>query len=478
MSDEQLQEECVEAPGLSGDGIRNGEPLTFYVGDNAEVGGQLVRDLNAEAGEPIASDLGELWRYDEGSGLWRRIEKAELINRLRRYSGARLHRGLDKDGEIKWGALRVQGTEAALGFALAMPLDWGRGEGYFADAPRGLAFADCFLEVVRRGRREQLVQRGKGPEHRARVGYDFALTRKAEAPGFFAYLADIWGHHEDHAGRVALLQEFVGAALLGLGPRYHRALLLQGPRGAGKSTFLNILGGLFPEGSVAHIKPSQFEDDNKLAALVGKRLNVVYEIGQDRIVGQDIFKEVIEGAEQNVVEKYKTAYNFTPEAAHAYGCNDWPSVPGAHASFWDRWLCMQLDRTIRGTEHEERELSQRILDEDLPGIIAWALEGAERLLAQDRFTQPPSSQLAMAMWRGEADAVAIWVTTACSQEVGQAEWWKASALFERFDDWARKNRFTPCSSKTFGARLRELGVESKNSNGVHYFISPMGEGTV
>jgi phage/plasmid-associated DNA primase len=107
-----------------------------------------------------------------------------------------------------------------------------------------------------------------------------------------------------------------------------------------------------------------------------------------------------------------------------------------------------------------------------PMIVAWALEGAERLLAQDRFTQPPSSQLALAAWRGEADAVAIWVTTACTQDTDRAEWWKASALFERFIDWVRKNHFTPCSSKTFGARLRELGVESKTSNGVHYFIAP------
>jgi P4 family phage/plasmid primase-like protien len=461
----------VEAPGLQGEGTRDGEPLSFYVGDSAEVAGQLVRDLNDDAGEPIASDLGELWRYREASGLWEQVAKAELINRLRRYSGARLFRGNDKDGEPKWGSLRIQGTEAALGFAMAMPLDWDRGAGFFADAPRGLAFADCFLEVVFRGQKGQLVKRSKGPEHRAKVGYDFPMTLKPEAPAFFKYLRDIWGHHEDHALRVALLQEFVGAALLGLGTRYHRALLLQGAAGAGKSTFLNILAGLFPTGSVAHVKPSYFEDDNKLAALVGKRLNVVYEIGQDRIVGQDIFKEVLEGAGQTVVEKYKIAYEFFPEAAHAYGCNDWPSVPGAHASFWDRWLCMQLDIRIRGTEMEERELATRIIAEDLPGIVAWALEGAERLLKQDRFSEPPSSRLALAAWRGEADAVAIWATTACSQSA--AEWWKASALFERFIEWARKNHFTPCSSKTFGSRLRELGVESKTSNGVHYFIAPL-----
>jgi putative DNA primase/helicase len=136
---------------------------------------------------------------------------------------------------------------------------------------------------------------------------------------------------------------------------------------------------------------------------------------------------------------------------------------------------MQLTERIRGTDLEEREIAQRIIAEDLPGIVAWALVGAERLLAQERFTQPPSSQLALAAWRGEADAVAIWVTTSCTQDPQRATWWKASALFERFIDWGRKNHFTPCSSKTFGARLRELGVESKNSNGVWYFISTIGE---
>ena len=54
--------EVIDAPQLQGEGVREGEPLTFYVGDNAELAGQLVRDLNEQAGEPIASDLGVLWR--------------------------------------------------------------------------------------------------------------------------------------------------------------------------------------------------------------------------------------------------------------------------------------------------------------------------------------------------------------------------------------------------------------------------------
>lgn len=478
---DELDEALNEAPGLSGPGMRDGEPLTFWVGDNAEIAAQLVDDLNA-AGVPVACDMEELWRYKEDSGLWERIAEAELINRVRKYSGARLFRGRDKDDEPKWGALRIQSAKGALEFALAMPLDWDQGEGFFKDAPRGLAFADCFLEAKITGKKKGvLVKKVKGPEHRARVGYPFALDRKAKAPLLAQYLADIWGpseqagkdEQEEFQQRCDQLQEFVGAALLGLGPRYHRALLLQGPKGTGKSTFLNILAGLFPKGSVTHIKPSQLDDDNKLAALVNKRLNVVYEIGQDRIIGQDRFKEVLEGTGQTVVEKYKVAHDFHPEAAHAFGCNDWPAVPGAHGSFWDRWLCLQLDRHIRDTEKEELELASRIVSEDLPGIVAWAVAGAERLLATGRYTTPLSSLRALAAWRGEADAVAMWVSTACSEEGAYCTWWKASRLFEIFDKWARENRFSPVSSKTFGARLRELEIPHKQSNGVQYFIGPM-----
>jgi P4 family phage/plasmid primase-like protien len=454
-----------------------GRELEFWVGDQAEIAGRLVEDLNGEGGHQIAYDLGCLWRYSPATGLWSEISKAELYNRVRRYSGSRLYKGLDKDGEERWGALKIQGASTVIEFAYAMPHDWEQGEGFFADAPRGLAFKDGFLEVVfdRKGR-GKIARRAPGPEHRARVGFDLPVPDAQDAPLMSKYLCDIWGHHRDFEERVALLQEFCGAALMGLAPRYQRALLLQGPKGTGKSTFLNILSGLFPEGSVAHVKPSQFEDDNKLAALAGRRLNVVYEIGQDRIIGQDILKEVMEGAAQTVVEKYKNSYEFEPEAAHAFGCNDWPSVPGAHASFWDRWLCMQLDRTIRGTDDEELELADRIVSEDLPGLIAWALQGARRLLGQDRYTIPESSAMAMAAWRGEADAVAVWVSTACSREGALCQWSKASWLFERFIDWSRKNHFAPCSSKTFGARLRELGVESKTSNGVHYLLSPHAEG--
>lgn len=472
----------VEFPALSGPGVRDGEPLTFWVGDNAEMAQRLMDDLNDEAGVPVACDIEELWRYSEASGLWERIKKAELINRVRKYSGARLFRGRDKDDEPKWGALRVQSATGALDFAMAMPLEWDQGEGFFEGAPRGISFADCFLEAKITGKKKgALVKRSKGPEHRARVGYPFALNRAAKAPLLMKYLEDIWAPYEaddveaqeEFRLRVMQLQEFVGAALLGLGPRYHRALLLQGPKGVGKSTFLNILEGLFPDNAVTHIKPGQLDDDNKLAALIHKRLNVVYEIGQDRIIGQDRFKEVLEGAGQTVVEKYKVAHDFSPEAAHAFGCNDWPSVPGAHGSFWDRWLCLQLDRRVRDTDAEELELAARIVAEDLPGIVAWAVAGAERLLAQGRYTMPMTTLRALAAWRGEADAVAMWVSTACSEKGAHCTWWKASRLFELFDDWARKNRFSPVSSKTFGARLRELDIQHKTSNGVQYLIGPI-----
>ena len=170
--------------------------------------------------------------------------------------------------------------------------------------------------------------------------------------------------------------------MLGIAPRFQRALVLYGPRGTGKSTFLKVLGALFkPLGAaaLASVDPKDWINDNHAARLMGARLNVVGELDPSYLLGQARFKTIVDGDALTTCEKYQQATRWYPRCAHAFAANELPMVPNADPSFWDRWVVLGLDRHFRGTTDEVVGLGEEIVLGELPGVVAWAVTGAQRL---------------------------------------------------------------------------------------------------
>jgi len=402
-------------------------------------------------------------------GVWRKREEEDLVNAIANLNGAPVFKGVINDEE-RYKKLRVPAPGAVLTYLKTSTNSWEQGKGFFNDAPTGVAIGDAFVEAVMGDRSGELAVVNLEPHHKVRARFDFDYDPSAEAPMFARYIEDIWGHCEDRDDREKLLQEFVGAALVGLAPRYHRALLLQGEAGAGKSTFIHVLESMFPDGTVCHVGPDDFGDDDKLGMLIGAKLNTLTEAGAT-IFSQDRVKSIIEGEEQMVVRKWEKAASFRPVAAHCFAVNEFPMVPGAHRSFWDRWTVLTLTRRFRGTSDELRGLSRTIAGAELPGIVAWALEGARRLLEQNEYTRPPSSAEAVLAWRRSADSVGLWIDE-CVGAIGEdhAPWVPLNDLYTQFEQWRERWGFSKTNKKTFGMRLKNHGVPHKRSNGSKYAI--------
>lgn len=434
-------------------------------GDAVEIAERVSQTLEG-GGAPIAYDIGTVWTFD--SGVWVSLDEDDLINELGELAGTQVYAGTDSDGDPKYRGLKINSFAAPLRALRALPSKWGQGPGFFDDAPVGIAFEDCFLEAALTSQGGSIHAREPGPEHKARARFDFKYDQAALAPRFQQYLDEVWGHTEDRLEREQLLQEFAGAALLGLATRYHRALLLYGEAGAGKSTMIRIIESLFPDDTVCNIGPADFDDDDKLGLLIGARLNTLTEASQGAIFAQDRVKSIMEGEWQTLVRKWERAARFRPEAGHLYAVNEWPSVPGAGKSFWDRWLVLDLEVRIRGTDKEEKGLAARIAREERAGLVAWAVRGAKRLLEQNHYTMPPSSLELVREWKSSADAIGIWLEEEV-EHINQGPWEPATRVFERFKAWASDGNFRATTRTTFGLRLRHHGVNKKKTDGTNHY---------
>jgi hypothetical protein len=78
----------------------------------------------------------------------------------------------------------------------------------------------------------------------------------APRPRWEAFVHSLFEGCDDADARILLLQEFFGASIGGLAPRFQKCLVLHGPGGNGKSQVLAVLEGLLPPNTVVHIPPA------------------------------------------------------------------------------------------------------------------------------------------------------------------------------------------------------------------------------
>ena len=440
--------------------LRAGGAPTFARADAPSLARQLLLDVRGESSEEVAYDRGLLWVYEDHERVWAPRYASQLKNKIADWSGALVV------GRKGWRELEIQGTATILDFAYSLPAEWGYHQdiGFFSAAPEGLPMASSFLHVSPDLR--ELKSEPLGPQHRVTwklpIDWDGA-PRRGEL--WERYLSTVFEGEEDAAQKVALLQEFAGAALMGLAPQFQQALLLVGDGGNGKSVFLDVLAALIPEGARSNVNPADLGGSTGSyyrAALDGKRLNVVQEMPTTEILQSNAFKAAVSGNALDARQPGGQVFRFTPRAAWAISANVLPPVSDTSAGFWRRWIVVEFKQRFSGAR-KVRKLEEKIIAQELDAVTCWALDGARRLLAQEGYTQVASVAAAAHEWRRETDAVLTFFEDHLRDDPADPQWVQASTLYNAFIDFCtkslgmRSNPF-PISATRFGRRLRALGV--------------------
>jgi putative DNA primase/helicase len=345
---------------------------------------------------------------------------------------------------------------------------------YF-DGPVGLAFGDKYLTTELTPTVRRIVTRAHSPDNRATHGYPFPAPRPAvalEAPAFRAYLDSLFAGAEDAQERIALLGEWFGLSLLGLSTRFNKALLLYGPGGSGKGTFLTIIKAVFPLDSVASADPEHWGRGPVMAELAGKRLNLVSDMNHAYDMAEiGRFKAVVSGDLILAEQKYRDPFSFNPVAGHVFSANEdqLPGVPKADPAFWQRWLCVPFTNVFRDTAQDDRGTAERIIAQEQEAIVQWLLSSAAVALEANVFTPCPSGEAVVAEWRGGICSVSLWFHE-CTRD------WEGSSIrlapsvanvYSDYRAYCAEGGYTPASRNIFTKRLRAISPSSvSRSDGV------------
>ena len=477
---DQEYKERLEQPVLSDEDIEafiaGSKPIVtqstpgfrLFRGDEAELADKLIFVLGGK--QVLVSDAGRVYRYSDG--IWRHIPTEALKSEIKSWSGQMVGKG-EKKHPLNVSHAKASGTIALL------VADLDRSEhaedhksSFFDKAARACAFANG--TVVAR-----TSSMGKGyvelvehsPEHRLRHRFEFDYEPPTKAPERFSdYLSSVFP--EDPIAQ-QLLYQVVGSAVLGLGPWFGKAFFLFGIRGTGKSTFLEIVEGCMPPRSVVSVGPQEMAERFERVRLDGPLLNSVHEVDSSEVMRDNDFKSIVQGQQVNGARKYAQSYEFRPRCLHLMAGNSLPSAPGVSDAYWDRWLPIRLTVRHRDTQHEIPDYSSLILEEELPLIIAKAIELIGKALSEGRgkhYKMPEESLKLLKKWKAEADSVGWFIENTddfrrAEPEERRQDWANRAEVYRVYRSFCGEEGFRAVSSREFYRRLENHDVEAARVTG-------------
>lgn len=440
--------------------------------DHASVAAALIRTFEQEHGESLAYDFGGAWSWQ--LDRWAPIHRATISARLQSWSGVPVPAGVNKDGEEITKPLKINAVNPIIEMMydrIADPTTSDRVEGWLSSGQAALAFEDGCLIMDANGNTRQVPN---SPDLRTQHVYPMSRADviEGQCPLWLEMVAQAFAPlgPELQQDSVRNFQEWCGAAVLGLATRYHRALVMQGKPGSGKSEIIRVVKALVTghveEPDAAHedsrwahflsaVELSQWDDSNMVEKFTRARLNCAAEISREAVKEPGRILTIINGESLTIRSVYERAFTFKPRTAHLFATNDLPSV-NAGDEFWDRFLLLRLPQRVRGTSRQIEYYGHHVAVRELPGIVAWALEGAARLRARGRYELGGIYDDLREHWRDEANPVAEWAAEALVQQIdGFIE---ANELRRVYLHWAQGRGYSDqMNEKTFTTRLAQVG---------------------
>lgn len=304
------------------------------------------------------------------------------------------------------------------------------------------------FEIVPGGTRLRLFKR----EDFITYQLPFAYDPTAEAPLFTQYLNTVLPDTQ----RQKVLAEFMGYVFVHPGTlKLEKALLLYGTGANGKSVFFEVINALLGAENVCSYSLQSLTDTTGYyrAKLANKLVNYASEINGN--LEASIFKQLASGEPVEARQPYGQAFNLVHYAKLIFNCNELPRDVEHTNAYFRRFLIIPFDVTIPEAE-QDKELSKKIIANELSGVFNWILEGLHRLLLQKRFSDCDAARQQVEQYKKQSDSVLMFLEDE-EYQISIIGSKPLKDLFSEYRIYCSDSGYRPCSTKTFSERLKQHG---------------------
>jgi|GEM_PF-3422991 len=252
---------------------------------------------------------------------------------------------------------------------------------------------------------------------------------------------------------------------------------IYGITSTGKSVLAKVIIGLLGTKRVSSLDVQALDKRFALSALVGTLVNISGDEDFKSIVPDGVIKKLITGDPIDVEKKYKDHFTWHPTTRFLALANKFPATSDVTEAFFRRWIVIPMN--IQTLEADKiLNLEERIIKDELPGILNRALFARYQLYKRGSFTKSEESERFKEQWRVETNAVKDWAQRRLIENPGGLEYLKH--LFENYNLFiSYTNRKSYLRDSEFKGRLESMGYEFSKLGGKNilrgYRLVPDGE---
>lgn len=261
---------------------------------------------------------------------------------------------------------------------------------------------------------------------------------------------------------IKILQEYVAYCFL---PRYvDYFIYLYGLGANGKSVFLAVVEALFDSSATSRLNLVNMKD-HQLDALSGKLINIASEIPSGAYLTEQIanLKQMVVGEPIVINPKNRDPYTLRKPPKMLMAGNEELKGGGTDDGLRRRLITIAFDKQIPVSQRIDN-LAGKIIENELPGILNWVLEGLERFVSNNyKFTVSKKSEEAKKDYRRRTDHVWAFIedhfvfgddgkpTRGANTKISTAR------LYAIYKGWADKEGVKAVAQKNF---TTTLGMET------------------
>lgn len=238
-----------------------------------------------------------------------------------------------------------------------------------------------------------------------------AYNQNAECPRFKKFLREILPNEKDRK----TVQELFGFALMSDFKRFNKMALFLGSGEDGKSTLIRVLKNLVGESNTSSLALTGITDNQfRPFELVDSKVNIDGDLNAETISSNRL-KKLTGGDGITVEEKYERPFQYQNDTALFFLSNKLPSTKDTTRGFYRRWIIIEFNQKFTeqvgdGNKDADKRLDEKLCnDNELQGVLNWAVKGYNRLTKNERFTKTWSPEFTKSYWNRESDSISFFV---------------------------------------------------------------------
>ncbi|MEB0078281.1 phage/plasmid primase, P4 family [Pseudomonas sp. CCI3.2] len=288
-----------------------------------------------------------------------------------------------------------------------------------------------------------------------------AFDPDAECPRWLAFLNTTF---EGDTETIGFMQRLAGNCVSG-SVQEEMMFFLYGLGANGKSVFCTVVEAALGEYSstvapVMLMKGGAREADLNVCRLVGARLASANELGIKDIWDEQRVKSLTSRDKIPARPMYEPFFEFNPTHTLVIRGNHRPGILDSSEGMRRRMVLVPFDKRIPESERRPN-LDRELINEELPGILAWAVRGCLDW-QRDGLCIPERIKELSAEYHDDSDLLGGWIEECCRLEVDAET--ELNKLYFSFTDHCLGERVAAPSKKAFSRQLRDKGFAPRKSN--------------